>query len=139
MALLLLFQTPTPQKRHGDKRVNSGRKFKKRRSLSIKGICGNTQIAKLRLHREMYEEKMKKVKPTTGRLRSVHECRLFIHAFYKIMSESLTITEVEAAKRVSVLNGVSYKYVLDKKRLWEEGTLAQSINNKRKRGTLTSH
>ena len=69
---------------------------------------------------------MKKVKPTTGRLRSVHECRLFIHAFYKIMSESLTITEVEAAKRVSELNGVSYKYVLDKKRLWEEGTLAQS-------------
>ena len=39
------------------------------------------------------------------------------------MSESLTITEVEAAKRVSELNGVSYKYVLDKKRLWEEGTL----------------
>ena len=55
------------------------------------------------------------------------------------MSESLTITEVEAAKRVSELNGVSYKYVLDKKRLWEEGTLAQSINNKRKRGTLTSN
>jgi hypothetical protein len=45
------------------------------------------------------------------------------------MSESLTITEVEAAKRVIVLNGVSYKYVLDKKRLGVEGTLASSINN----------
>ena len=55
---------------------------------------------------------MKKVKPTTGRFRTAHECRLLIHAFYKLMSESLTITEVEAAKRVSELNGVSYKYVL---------------------------
>ena len=137
--MLLLFQTPTPQKRHGGKRVNSGRKSKTRRIKSSNTLKARTEGAKLRLHREIYEEKMKKVKPTTGRLRSVHECRLFIHAFYKIMSESLTITEVEAAKRVSELNGVSYKYVLDKKRLWEEGTLAQSINNKRKRGTLTSN
>ena len=60
-ALLLLFQTKTPQKRHGGKRVNSGRKSKKRRARSINSSKGCTQKAKLRLHREMYEEKMKKV------------------------------------------------------------------------------
>ena len=91
-ALLLLFQTPTPQKRNGGKRANSGRKSKKHRARYINALKGHTEKAKLRIHREIYEEKMKKVKPTTGRLRTVHECRLLIHAFYKLMSKSLTIT-----------------------------------------------
>jgi hypothetical protein len=41
---------------------------------------------------EKYAKKMIKVKPTPSRLRTVHECRLLIHAFYKLMNESLTIT-----------------------------------------------
>jgi hypothetical protein len=65
-ALLLLFQTPTPQKRNGGKRANSGRKSKNRRTKSINWSVASTEKAKLHLRREIYEEKMKKVKPTTG-------------------------------------------------------------------------
>ena len=56
LALLLLFQTLTPQKRRGGTRANSGRKSKKRRTLSIIMIKARTRSAQLRLHQEKYED-----------------------------------------------------------------------------------
>ena len=62
-ALLLLFQTLTPQKCRCGTRANSGRKSKKRRTLSIIMIKARTRSAQLRLHQEKYKHQMKKVKP----------------------------------------------------------------------------
>ena len=63
LALLLLFQTLTPQKCRGGTRANSGRKSKKRRTLSIIMIKARTRSAQLCLHQEKYKHQMKKVKP----------------------------------------------------------------------------
>jgi hypothetical protein len=50
LALLLLFQTLTNQERRGGTRANSGRKFKKRRILSIITIKARNRSAQLLLH-----------------------------------------------------------------------------------------
>ena len=47
----------------GGTRANSGRKSKKRRTLSISMIKARTKSAQLHLHQEKYNHQMKKVKP----------------------------------------------------------------------------
>jgi hypothetical protein len=61
-----------PQKRHGGIRANSDSKTKKCRIKSINAVKASTENAKLLLHREIHEEKMRK-------------------GLYKLMSESLII------------------------------------------------